>query len=166
MGKEPNTVKSNVIKGLMDFSERDAQLELNSSNLQDELDSTVLVRERTRGSKLKQAFSKKSGKVTRESAHTITLPPESSSAPKFLSERDIAVATKEQKDKIEKSNKRKRATIVETTTSYGENEDLPKKKPPKQKVTDNKPPKWHSTSKKRLAPIGGNKLNKHRRRGR
>ena len=30
MGKEPNTVKSNLIKGLIDFSEQDPQLELNS----------------------------------------------------------------------------------------------------------------------------------------
>ena len=51
MGKEPNTVKSNVVKGFMDFSEQDPHLELNSSDFQDEFDSTVLVRERARGSK-------------------------------------------------------------------------------------------------------------------
>ena len=54
MGKEPNTVKSNVIKGLMDFSEQDQNLELNASDFQDELDSTILVKERDRGSKLEQ----------------------------------------------------------------------------------------------------------------
>ena len=67
MGKEPNTVKSNVVKGSMDISEQDPQLELNASDFQDELDSTVLVRERererererARGSKLEPSFCKK-----------------------------------------------------------------------------------------------------------
>ena len=38
MAKQPNTVKSNVIKGLTDFSEQDTNLELNSSDFQDEMD--------------------------------------------------------------------------------------------------------------------------------
>ena len=111
MGKEPNTVKSNVIKGLMDFSEQDPNLELNSSDFQDEMDSTVLVRERARGAKLEQTFSKKPGKLIREKAHTITFLPESSNAPKILSERDVAVATNEQKDKIKKNEKRKKQKL-------------------------------------------------------
>ena len=127
MRKEPNTVKSNVVKGLMDFSEQDPQLELNSSFFQDELDPTVRVIEKARSSKLEQLFSKKSGKVIRETAHAITFLPESSSAPKFLSKRDVAVATKEQKDKVAKSGRRG-ATIVETTTSSSKKDEQPKKK--------------------------------------
>ena len=46
MGREPNSVNSNVVKGLLDFSEQDPQLELNPSDFLDELDSTVLVRDR------------------------------------------------------------------------------------------------------------------------
>ena len=132
MGKEPNTVKSIVVKSLMDISEQDPQLELNASDFQDELDSTVLVRERSRGSKLEQSFSKKTGKVIQETAHTITIVPETSGAPKTLSKRDVAVATTEQKQKLPKSG-RKRATIVESSTSSSETEESLKKKPQKKK---------------------------------
>ena len=105
MGKEPYSVKSIVVKGLMDISEQDPQLELISSDFQDELDSTVLVREKVRGSKLEPFFSKQAGSLIRETAHTITFLPESSGAPKTVSKRDVAVATKEQKDKVEKSGR-------------------------------------------------------------
>ena len=49
----------------MDISEQDPQLQLNSSEFQDELDTTVLVRDRARGSKLEPSFSNKSGRVIR-----------------------------------------------------------------------------------------------------
>ena len=116
----------------MDISEQDPQLELNSSDFQDELDSTVLVIERARRSKLEPSFSKKTGRVIRETAHTITLLPESSGAPNTVSKGDVAVATKKQKDKVEMSGRR-RATVIESTTSSCENEEPPKKKTLKKK---------------------------------
>ena len=116
----------------MDISEQDPQLELNASDFQDELDSTVLVRERSRGSKLEQSFSKKTGKVIQETAHTITIVPETSGAPKTLSKRDVAVATTEQKQKLPKSGRR-RTTIVKSSTSSSETEELLKRKPLKKK---------------------------------
>ena len=65
--------------------------------------------------------------MIRETAHTITILPESSGAPKTVSKRDVAVATKEQKDKVEKSGRR-RATLIESTTSSSENEEPSRKK--------------------------------------
>ena len=131
--EKPNTVKSNVVKGLMDISEQDPQLELNSSDLQDELVSTVLVRERESPLlKTGAVFSKKAGRVIRETAHTITILPESSGAPKTVFCRIVPVARKEQKDRVEKSGNR-RATVIESTTSSSENEQPPKKKTKKKK---------------------------------
>ena len=123
----------------MDFSEQDSNLEVNSSDVQDEMDSTVLVTERARCSKLEQTFSKKQGKVIRESAHTITFFPESSNALKILSKRDVAVATNEQKDKIKKNDKRETAKIMETTTRLSESDEPPKKRQRRRKTPHNKP---------------------------
>ena len=49
MGKEPNTVKSNLVGKLMDISEQDSNIEFQRSDFQDETDSTILVRERSKG---------------------------------------------------------------------------------------------------------------------
>ena len=78
MGRKPNTVKSNLVSKLLDISEQDPDLQFDNSDFQDELDSTVLVRERVRGTKLQGAFDKKTGRKIKESAHTITLLPEGS----------------------------------------------------------------------------------------
>ena len=44
MGKEPNTVKSNLVGKFMDISEKDPKLNFQPSDFQDETDSTILVR--------------------------------------------------------------------------------------------------------------------------
>ena len=121
MGKEPKTVKSNVVKGLMDFSEQDQQLELNSSDFRSR---------RRKSQRLKTGTIVQQEVRQGKTAHTITFLPESSSAPKVVS--------KKQKDKVAKSRRRS-ATIAETTTSSSENDEQPKKKPSKkrnQQVTD------------------------------
>ena len=84
------------------FQKRTPNLEIRPSVFQDKLDSSILVRERARGSKLEGTFKKKSGKVVSESAHTITMILEKSNAPKVYSKRDVAAATDEQKEIMEK----------------------------------------------------------------
>ena len=123
MGKEPNTVKSNLVSKLLDISEQDPEIEFEQSDFEDNLDSTVLVRERAaRGSKLQSTFEKKSGKKIGESAHTITLLPESSKGPKINTERDVASLTKNQKDVIEKMHKEKKVRKEPSTCSESSQE--------------------------------------------
>ena len=59
MGKEPNTVQSNVVKRFMDISARDPIVEFQPSDFQDELESTILDRERANGFKLEATFTKR-----------------------------------------------------------------------------------------------------------
>ena len=46
MGRQPNTVKANLVSKLLAISEQDPNLEFEQSDFQDDLDSTVLVREK------------------------------------------------------------------------------------------------------------------------
>ena len=75
----------------MDFSKRNPNLELEQPDFQEDLDSTVLVRERARGSKLESLFDRKAAKVIKELAHTITVFPENSKKAKVYSKRDVAI---------------------------------------------------------------------------
>ena len=119
-GREPNTVKSNLVSKLLDISEQDPDLQFDNSDFQDELDSTVLVRERARGTKIQEAFDKKSGRKIKKSANTITLLPQGSKKPKISAKRDLAVATREQKEKFRKTHepekKKKKRAIIESTS--------------------------------------------------
>ena len=55
MGREPNTVNYwNLVSKLQDFSEEDSGLQIDQSDFQDDLDSTVLVREGARVTKLQE----------------------------------------------------------------------------------------------------------------
>ena len=58
IGKEPKTANSNVVNNFLDISRSDLLLVFQSSNIQDDLDSTVSVRERVRGSKMIISFRK------------------------------------------------------------------------------------------------------------
>lgn len=60
MGRELNTVKyRNIIDKLRCIPENEDAINFESDDLEGELDSTVLVRERVKGSKLETSFSKK-----------------------------------------------------------------------------------------------------------
>ena len=113
-GREPYTVKTNLVSELLDISEKDPDLQYDNSDFQDELDSTVLLRGRARGTKLRGAFHKKAERKIKESAHTITMLPEGSSKLKLYAKRYVAIATKAQKQRFhnistEPSKKKKRA---------------------------------------------------------
>ena len=66
MGKEPNTVKSKVVGTVWNFSAQESQLEFQPSDFHDDTDSAILVRERTKGSKLEPTFARKAGTVIQE----------------------------------------------------------------------------------------------------
>ena len=127
MGKEANTVKANLVSKLLDISEQDPNIEFEQSDFQEDLDSTVLVRERARGSKLQGTFEKKSGKTISETAHTITMLPKSSSKPKTYGKRDLAHLSNERKDVIEKSAKKKRQRAEESSSGSSQESPMPKK---------------------------------------
>ena len=102
-----------------------------------QIDSTVLVRERARGIKLQGAFDKKSGRKIKKSAHAITLLPEGSKKPKYYAKRDLAVATKVQKEKIRNTNepdKKKKRTITESTSESNSTEYRTERKKKQKKV--------------------------------
>ena len=117
MGRKPNTVKSNLVRGLLYISEQDPNLDFSPSDFQDELDSSILVRERPRGSKLEGTLKMKKTKVVSESAHTLTMIPEKANTPKVHSKRDVAAATEEQKEKLDNKKNKRRAILAETTSS-------------------------------------------------
>ena len=56
------------------FLEQDPRIEIEPEDFSEEADSTILVRERVRGTKLEGAFKKVKGKIVGESSHTITVP--------------------------------------------------------------------------------------------
>ena len=57
-GREPNTVKSNIINKIKNVSENDPKVEFTQSDFEEEVDSAILVRERTKGSKLEGQYKK------------------------------------------------------------------------------------------------------------
>ena len=124
MGREPNTVKSNLVSNSLDFSEQDPVLQIDQSHFQDDLDSTILAWKRARRTKLQTTFDKKVGQKIRESAHTITMIPESSNKPKTYAKGDKAITSRKQKEKFHKESGRQiwKGVLEETTSnsdSYG-----------------------------------------------
>ena len=59
LGREPNRVKSNAVSKFLVISEQDNSLEFCPTDFQGDLDSTVFLRERSRGSRLKGHLSEK-----------------------------------------------------------------------------------------------------------
>ena len=113
-GREPNTVKSNIVSELVENSkgvlEQDSKVTFSTSDFEEEIDSTILVRERTRGSKLEPTFTKKRGRILEETDHTISFLPQGKKKATKLAKRDVARANNPpeeggQMKKIEKSPK-------------------------------------------------------------
>ena len=61
-----------MIEKLLVVSEIDSQLDFQLFEFQDDLDFTVLVLERARGSKLESTFSMKTWRILKETNNTIT----------------------------------------------------------------------------------------------
>ena len=90
-GQAPNTIKSILVSRSKFVSETDQQLRSTSSDFQEDVDSAILVRERTRGSKLEGVFKKKSGRVLGESKHTLKWIPEGKQKAVILYKREVAM---------------------------------------------------------------------------
>ena len=121
----------------MVISEQDPNLELHQSDFQDQLDSTVLDRERARCSKVENTFSKKTGRLVNESAHTITSLL-SHQYPECIFEIRRGNRTKKQKANIGKKTRRR--AVVEETTSSSENEEQVNKRQKTTKKGESKTP--------------------------
>ena len=90
-GRKPNTEKSRMIeKCILD---QDPQIEIEPEDFSEEADSTILVRERVRGTKLEGAFKKVKGQIVGESTHTITILPKTGKQIVY-SKRDVAASDK------------------------------------------------------------------------
>ena len=74
VGIEPNTIKKLIIFQKQPISET-AQVKLTTSDFDSGQNSTILVRERVRGSKLERAYKKRKGVLMDQSQHTITFLP-------------------------------------------------------------------------------------------
>ena len=72
-GIKPNKEKSRMIEKCV--LEQDPQIEIEPEDFSEEADSTKLVRERVRGTKLEGAFKKVKGKIVGESSHTVIVVP-------------------------------------------------------------------------------------------
>ena len=96
-------MKSNLVGKYLDFSDQDTSVQFQPVDFQNNFDSTVLVRERTKGSKLEPAFARKSGKIT-ETPHTISIT-KTVKDPKRLLEKGCSAGIQTTDGKIQKNGK-------------------------------------------------------------
>ena len=89
-GRKPSTILNNLVCK-PSFLANDPNLELNESDFAQDQDSTILVRERSRGSKLDGTFSKKKAYLVSQSPHTVTVQHPGRNSTTMYSKRDIAV---------------------------------------------------------------------------
>ena len=75
-GQEPKTLEKQMIEKCN--LEQDPKIEIEPEDFSEQADSTTLVRERVRGTKLERAFKMLRGKVVNESGQTITVLPKGS----------------------------------------------------------------------------------------
>ena len=86
-GQEPNIIKRIVTNTTQFFSEK-PEIEL-TPEFESGQDSTIMIRERARGSKLEGAFKKRKGTLLENSNHTITFLPAGRTASRIISKRDL-----------------------------------------------------------------------------
>ena len=88
-GRKPGTILNNLVCK-PSFLATDPNLELNKSDFAPDQDSTILVRKRSRGSKLDGTFAKKRAYFVRQSPHTLTVQHPGQTLPTTYSKRDLA----------------------------------------------------------------------------
>ena len=119
-GRKPNTLKSRKIENCI--SEKDPKINLEPEDFSDEADSTMLVRERVRGTNLEGSFKRVKGKIVGQSGHTITVLPKGQKGETVYSKRDMAInknlpssskMPKVSKGAIEKKVQKKQKSIKE-----------------------------------------------------
>ena len=120
--RDPNTVKSNIINKIKNVSENDPKVEFTQSDFEEEVDSAILVRERTKGSKLEGQYKRKTGKVIKESAHTITFLPKNSKKEVVYAKRDVAKANETKLSEAQKAKNPKNEDKVGEPEESSEDE--------------------------------------------
>ena len=100
LGRKRNTPKSRLIEKCI--LEKDPAIEIEPEDFSEEADSTILVRERVRGTKLESVFKRVKGQVVSQSNNTITVIPEASKRETIYSKRDIATGSSGQKGQKER----------------------------------------------------------------
>ena len=88
-GRKPNTLKSRMIEKCI--LEKDPKINQEPEDFSDEADSTILIRERVRGTKLEGSFKRVKGKIVGQSGHTITVLPKGQKGETVYSKRDVAI---------------------------------------------------------------------------
>ena len=111
VGRKPKTLKSTMIrKRILD---KDPLIEIEPADFSEEADSTILVRERVRGTKLEGAFKKVKGNIVNETENTLTFLPKTGKS-YTVSERDVA-ETRDKEESKQKKKKPKTAANTKTT---------------------------------------------------
>ena len=95
-GRNLNTLKSRMFEKCI--LGQDPKIEIEPEDFSDEADSTILVRERVRGTKLEGAFEKVRGTVVNQTGHTISILPKGSKNVTTYSKRDVANKQKAAED--------------------------------------------------------------------
>ena len=128
MRRTPNTPKTAIIKKFI--SEADPKIDLRSTDFSEEMDSTILVRERVRVSKVDGLFKRKNGVITAETGHTISILSDKKTI--VYSKRDVAVEKTKQKKRPKQNEtpkegnwpkersspqKKKRQQVIESSNS-------------------------------------------------
>ena len=113
MGRKPNTPKSAMIeKCILD---KDPRIDIEPEDFSEEADSTILVRERVRGTKLEGAFEKVKGNIVDESQNTLKILPKTGKS-FIVSKRDVAKTPDKEKTPQKKkgSKQEKRPKTMKT----------------------------------------------------
>ena len=116
MGRKPNTLKSAMIeKCILD---KDPRIDIEPEDFSEEADSTILVRERVRGTKLEGAFKKVKGNIVEESQSTLKILPKTGKS-FILSKRDVAkTPDKEKAPQKKKGPKQEKRPKTRKTPTY------------------------------------------------
>ena len=85
-GQEPNTIKR-ILTNKNRLISRQPEFELSGNDFESCQDSTIMVRERSRGSKLEGAFKKRKGILLENNNHTITFLPAGRTQSTIISKR-------------------------------------------------------------------------------
>ena len=129
-GRKTNTPKSAMIqKCILD---KDPLIEIETEDFSDEADSTILVRDRMRGTKLERAFRKVKGKVVVKSEHTVSVLPKSGKV----------VTMSKRYSSGERTRRRTALQLLMAQTQRSEKRNLQTNKPARKEQMSGKCQKW------------------------
>ena len=125
--RQPIKLKHGRVKNnATEISEQESKVNFSTSDFEEEIDSTILVRERTRGSKLEPTFTKKRGRILEETDLTISFLPQGKKRATKLAKRDVARANSPPEDEI----KTKKGLEPEKTAETSVEEEMSDEEPP------------------------------------